>query len=99
MTDQTTPETTDGDDFPPVRFTLRNMSGDAAAIELHQPMLGLDRYALLTTGDDAFQLEASHLSMDDLAVALAIVLASALQSEHVSDDIREMVVACITDED
>ena len=99
MSDQTTPETSDDDDFPPVRFALRNTSGTSNTIAVRSHVLGLDRYILIRTGDDAFEVEASHLSMDDFSVALAVVLASALQSGHVTADIDAMVRDLIADED
>lgn len=100
MTDQTTTAPLEDDtEFPPVRFALRNMNGEAAEIQLRQHTLGFDRHILIKTGEDAFEVEGSHLSMDDVAVALGVVLASALQSGHVTDDIRACVATLFDDED
>lgn len=102
MTDQTTPETTEDDDFPPVHFALRNTTGEGGTIELRQPVLGLDLYLLITPGDEAINVEGSHVDMDGMVGALAVVLATALQAEQVSDTMREQamwLVANVEDAD
>lgn len=97
VTDQHQPEIEEDDEFPPVHFSLRNQGGNAQNLELHQPLLGLDLYILIQPGDDAIDLTASHLDFDSLAGALAVVLATALQAEEISDETREQVLALIND--
>lgn len=97
MTDQTTVEPTgDDDDFPPVHFALRNTTGEGGTIELRQPVLGLDIYLLIQPGDNAINVEGSHLTMDAMVGALALILATALQSDETSDTMREQAVELIT---
>lgn len=90
-TDQTTTTSEPDDDaFPPVRFHLRNMTGEAGEIELLVHTLGLDRYLLVTPDEHALKIEASHLGMDELAEVLTFLLATTLQADQVSDSVRQV---------
>jgi hypothetical protein len=91
---QHTPEIED-DDIPPVHFMLRNTDGDASELRLFQHMLGLRRYLLVQPGDNAIEVEGSHLDMDSLTSILALLLATAFQAEQTSDETREQVRALL----
>lgn len=96
MTDQTTATSEpDSDGWPPVRFALRNVHGRNPEIELNVHTLGLERYLLVTTGDTAVQLEASHMDMSTVAETLSFLCATALQAEQTSPESRESAVAMI----
>ena len=92
MTD-TTPE---DDGLPAVRYELRNVEGNDGEVELRRPILGLDRYLLVRPGDDAIELEASHLDTTGVAEILALLLATTLQDEDVTAETRETAVRLVT---
>lgn len=97
MTDQTTPEVVEDDDeVPLVHFRLRNTDGDASTIELHTRILGTELYILVTPGEEGPLVEASHQTFDDLVGALTFILGTAMQSDEVSAETREMAVEFIT---
>jgi hypothetical protein len=84
MSDEsTTPET---DEVPPVHFNLRNVHGDADRVVVEQHYLGLDRYLLITVGEEGPEVNASHLDFDELALMLGFVTEVTLQSGEVSED-------------
>ena len=92
MTDQHTPEIDEDDDLPPVHINLRNTDGNADTIELRTPYLGMAPYVLITIGDDAFEVEGSHMTLDDFAGLMGIVATAALLDEGVDPALRASVI-------
>lgn len=82
--DHNTPD----DDMPPVSFELRNVSGNADEIKLHSHLLGLEMYTLIRPGDEGPIVEGSHQSLADLAMTLAYVLATLLDSDELDAETR-----------
>lgn len=99
MTDHQQPAAHDDDTMPAVSITLRNPDGDDNSIDLHHRHLGLERYVLITTGDEGPEVEGSHLDYDGLAQTLAYVLMALMQSDELSDETRFMVTGAVLDED
>jgi hypothetical protein len=89
-TDQTADLTSEPDDdgWPPVRFALRNAYGRNPEIELNVHTLGLERYLLVTTGETAVQVEASHMDMSVVAETLGFLTATAMQADQVAPESR-----------
>lgn len=97
MSDQTTPEPLEDDDeFPPVKFSMRNIVEGSSEVQLSNHLLGLGFFALLQADEEGFTLETAHVSFDDLAGALAIVLGSMLQSDEIGDETRDEVIDLIS---
>lgn len=91
MTDQTTPQPEqDDDDSITVGITLHNTTGEGDST-LSSPVLGLEPYILIRPGDDGPDLEASHLTGDDVVGGITLVMLALLQSDEVSDQQRQNV--------
>lgn len=92
MTDQNTPEVDESDELPPVHINLRNTGGDADTVELRTPYLGLAPYVLITIGDEGFEVEGSHMTLDDFAGLMGIVATAALLAEDTDPTLRASVI-------